>query len=704
MKEKILEILKEETKGQNINEINNKLHLRGMEEITELEDNLKELVTEGVLHMSKNREYMLMSNTKSLKVGKLRINKNGNGFVECEPEDIFVHSNDLNGAINGDFVEVEIKTRLNDPEPEGYIRNILKRDLKNVVGEMVKDKKTLAFKPDDEKLNIAVKLTKESMKGCVEGHKVIISIIKEIGNRTFLGKVEKIIGHKNDPGVDILTIAAKHSIETEFSEDVKRELKNIPDEVCENDLIGRTDLTKEMIFTIDGDDTKDIDDAISVKRDGKNYVLGVHIADVSNYVKVGSALYDSAFSRGTSSYLADTVIPMIPHQLSNGICSLNPEVIRLTISCVMTIDGNGKVISYDIFPSYIKSRKQMTYKNVNKILDENIIPEGYGEFADTLKLMHELSKILRQEKINRGYIDFGIDEAKVIQDENGKAIDIVKRVQGTGEKLIEDFMIAANETVAIHISNLDLPFIYRVHDLPNAEKIEDFSNLIKQMGYQIHTNLNKITPVTMQKLLNEFRDKDEFVILSDMLLRSMKKAIYSTNNIGHFGLASKNYTHFTSPIRRFPDLTVHRLLRTYLFENRIDMETINFNAKYLIDVADHSSETEVNSVEAERDVLDMKMAEYMKSHIGEEYEGIISGVTNFGMFVELDNLIEGLVHISTLDGFYSYVPEMLSLISANKKNKYRIGDRVKIIVTNANKNQGIIDFELVKGEKNGNSK
>lgn len=704
MKEKILEILKEETKGQNINEINNKLHLRGMEEITELEDNLKELVTEGILHMSKNREYMLMSNTKSLKVGKLRINKNGNGFVECEPEDIFVHSNDLNGAINGDFVEVEIKTRLNDPEPEGYIRNVLKRDLKNVVGEMVKDKKTLAFKPDDEKLNIAVKLTKESMKGCVEGHKVIISIIKEIGNRTFLGKVEKIIGHKNDPGVDILTIAAKHSIETEFSEEVKRELKNIPDEVCENDLIGRTDLTKEMIFTIDGDDTKDIDDAISVKRDGKNYVLGVHIADVSNYVKVGSALYDSAFSRGTSSYLADTVIPMIPHQLSNGICSLNPEVIRLTISCVMTIDGNGKVISYDIFPSYIKSRKQMTYKNVNKILDENIIPEGYGEFADTLKLMHELSKILRQEKINRGYIDFGIDEAKVIQDENGKAIDIVKRVQGTGEKLIEDFMIAANETVATHISNMDLPFIYRVHDLPNAEKIEDFSNLIKQMGYQIHTNLNKITPVTMQKLLNEFRDKDEFVILSDMLLRSMKKAIYSTNNIGHFGLASKNYTHFTSPIRRFPDLTVHRLLRTYLFENRIDMETINFNAKYLIDVADHSSETEVNSVEAERDVLDMKMAEYMESHIGEEYEGIISGVTNFGMFVELDNLIEGLVHISTLDGFYTYVPEMLSLISANKKNKYRIGDKVKIIVTNANKNQGIIDFELVKGEKNGNSK
>lgn len=703
MREKILEALKDETKGQDINNINSKIQLKGVEGVKELETALAELVKEGIVHMSKNHEYLLMSNTKSLRVGVLKINKNGNGFVECEPEPVFVHNDDLLGAINGDFVEVEIKTRLSDPNPEGYIRNVLKRDLKTVVGEMVKDKKNLAFKADDEKLNIAVKLTKDSMKGCVEGHKVIVSIIKEIGNRTFLGKVERIIGHKNDPGVDILTIAAKHSIETIFSEAVLNELKNISDTVCENDLIGRTDLTKEMIFTIDGDDTKDIDDAISVKKDGNNYKLGVHIADVSNYVKVGTALYDSAFSRGTSSYLADTVIPMIPHQLSNGICSLNPEVVRLTISCVMTINDAGKVIDYDIFPSYIKSRKQMTYKNVNKILDENKVPKGYEEFVDTLKTMHELAKILRKEKINRGYIDFGIDEAKVIQDKKGRAIDIVKRVQGTGEKLIEDFMIAANETVATHISNMDLPFIYRVHDLPNAEKIEDFCNLIKQLGYQVHTNLNKITPVTMQKLLDEFRDKDEFVILSDMLLRSMKKAIYSTNNIGHFGLASKNYTHFTSPIRRFPDLTVHRLLRTYLFEKRIDLETINFNAKYLIDVAEHSSETEVNSIEAERDVLDMKMAEYMEKHVGEEYDGIISGVTNFGLFVELDNLVEGLVHISTLNGFYTYVPEMLSLISSNKKKKYRIGDKVRIIVTKASKKQGIIDFELV-GDNNGNNK
>ena len=313
--------------------------------------------------------------------------------------------------------------------------------------------------------------------------------------------------------------------------------------------------------------------------------------------------------------------------------------------------------------------------------------------------------ILRQEKVNRGYIDFGIDEAKIIQDENGKAIDVVKRVQGKGEKLIEDFMIAANETVATHINNMDLPFIYRIHDLPNSDKIEDFNNLLTQLGYRLNVKLDKLTPLTMQHILDELRDKEEFGILSDMLLRSMKKAIYSTNNIGHFGLASKNYTHFTSPIRRFPDLTVHRLLRTYLFEKRIDLETINFNAKYLIDVADHSSETEVNAIEAEREVVDMKMAEYMESHINEEFDGIISGVTKFGLFVELDNLIEGLVHISSLDGHYNYVPEYLSLIKNDKSKKYRIGDRVRVRVIKASKENATIDFELIKEEKpHGNKK
>ena len=698
MEEQIIEILKDETKGKTIDEINKELHYKSIKGINDLQTVLDQMTTEGILHKSKKREYILMSNTKTLKCGYIRINRSGNGFVDVENgPDIFVRSENLNGAINNDFVEVDYSTRNN----EAYVIKILKRDLSNLVGEMVSIKNKLVFKPDDDKLNIIVKLTKDSLNQVVEGHKVLVQIIKEIGKRQYLGKIAKIIGHKNDPGVDIIAIALRHGIEVEFSEEVIKELEDIPNVVSENEKVGRKDLTNEMIFTIDGDDTKDIDDAISIKKNNDNYILGVHIADVSHYVKMGSSLYDSAFNRGTSSYLADTVIPMIPHQLSNGICSLNPEVERLTISCVMTINKNGKVIDYDIFPSVIKSRKQMTYKNVNKILEEDIVPEGYEAYVSNLKLMAELAKILRAEKVSRGYIDFGLDEAKIIQDENGKAIDVVKRERGVGENLIEDFMIAANETIATHISNMDLPFIYRVHDVPNSEKIEDFKNLIKQMGYQIHTDLNKITPLTMQKVLNELRDKKEFNILSDMLLRSMKKAIYSTNNIGHFGLALTNYTHFTSPIRRFPDLTVHRLLRTYLFENRIDMETINYNEKYLVDVATNSSETEVAAQEAERDVLDMKMAEYMESHIGEEYDGIISSVTNFGMFVELDNLIEGLVHISTLDGYFEYIPELLSLVSNNKR--YRIGDTVRVVVVSASKESSTIDFELV-GDQNGDKK
>ncbi len=702
MKEKILEILKNETKAKSVTQINEKLGLKKISDIETLENTLEEMVKDGIIHESKKHEFILMQNTKTLKCGRIRINRNGNGFVEIAgQDDVFIRSEFLHGAIDGDFVEVDFVKY--QGELEGRIIKILKRDIKNVVGELIKIKNKLVFKPDNEKLNIVVKLTKESLKQCVEGHKVVVTLIREIGTRMFLGQVTKIIGHKNDPGVDILSIAIRHGIETEFSEAVIKELESIPNEVSAEELKNRRDLTQEMIFTIDGNDTKDIDDAISVEKNNDNYVLGVHIADASNYVKIGSSLYEAAYNRGTSSYLADTVIPMIPHQLSNGICSLNPEVIRLTISCVMTINPQGKVIDYDIFPSYIKSRKQMTYTNVNKILMENIVPEGYELYVDTLKLMNELAHILRAEKISRGYIDFGIDEAKIIQDKNGKAIGVERRERGDGEKLIEDFMIAANETVATHISNMDLPFIYRVHDIPNTEKIEDFKKLIQQMGYKINTNLNKMTPITMQKILDELRDKKEFTILSDMLLRSMKKAIYSTNNIGHFGLALKNYTHFTSPIRRFPDLTVHRLLRTYLFEKRVDLETVNFNQKYLIDVASNSSEAEVAALEAERSVLSMKMAEYMMDHIGEQYTGIISGVTNFGFFVELDNLIQGLVHISTLDGYYEYVPEILSLVREDKGKKYRIGDVVTIVVTAANKENSTIDFEIV-GDKNGDKK
>ena len=700
MEEQIIEILKNEFKGQTIDEINKKLNYKSLEDINKLQEVLDKMTMDGILHKSKKRDYILMQNTKSLKCGTLRVNRSGNGFVNIsDGPDVFIKSEHLNGAINNDFVEIDFSTYKGNEN--AFVIKVLKRNLDNLVGEIIKVKNKLIFKADDEKLDLIIKLTKESSRQLVEGHKVLVKVIRGLGKKEYLGEVVKIIGHKNDPGVDIISIALRHGIETEFNEAVINELKTIPNKVLEEEKIGRKDLTNELIFTIDGDDTKDIDDAISVERNNENYILGVHIADVSHYVLMGTALYDAAYLRGTSSYLADTVIPMIPHQLSNGICSLNPDVERLTISCVMTINPSGKVIDYSIFPSIIKSKKQMTYKNVNKILEENIIPEGYEKYAENLKLMQELASILRAEKESRGYIDFGLDEAKIIQDENGKAIDVVKRDRGIGENLIEDFMIAANETIATHIANMDLPFIYRVHDIPNTEKIEDFKNLIKQMGYQLHTNLNKITPLTMQSILKELKDKKEFSILSDMLLRSMKKAIYSPNNIGHFGLASTNYTHFTSPIRRFPDLTVHRLLRTYLFEKRLDMETINYNQKYLVDVAENSSEREVETAEAERDVLAMKMAEYMESHVGEEYIGIISGVTNFGLFIQLDNLIEGLVHISTLDGYYEYIPELLSLISENKR--YRIGDTVKVKVINASKENSAIDFEIV-GDNNGDKK
>lgn len=700
MKEKILDVLKDIYKAQSVMQINDLLGLTTVEELQELQKNIHDLVESGLLHETRKSEYILISNCKTLMTGEITINRNGNGFLLVEGPDIFIAKENLNGAISGDFVEIDVIKYQNSIE--GKVLKILKRNLDNIVGEIVVKNGKLAFKADDEKKDIKVKIDYDSLKQCVEGHKVLLKIIKEIDTNFYLAKVDKIIGHKNDPGVDIISIALRHNIAIDFSDATIKELEFIPDEVSDADLKDRKDLTNSVIFTIDGADTKDIDDAISIAKEGENYRLGVHIADVSYYVKVGSSLYEDAYMRGTSSYLADTVIPMLPHQLSNGICSLNEGVVRLTLTCDMLINDAGKVIDYDIYPSYIKSRKKMTYHDVNKILEENVIPEGYEPFADDLKLMAKLASILRKEKVSRGYIDFEIDEAKVVQDEAGKAIDIVKRTRGVGENLIEDFMIVANETVAKHITNMDLPFIYRVHDIPSSEKIEDFMNLVKQMEYHINTDMRKLTPLTMQHLLKELKSKKEFSILSSTLLRSMKKAKYSSNNIGHFGLASSCYTHFTSPIRRFPDLTVHRLLRTYCFMHKMDMETINFNAKYLIDVAENSSQTEVNSVEAERDVLDMKMAEYMIDHIGEVYEGMINSVTSFGFFVELENLVEGLVHISTLDGYYIHVPELLSLVNQETKKTYRVGDKVKIIVTAASKDNGTIDFEIAKEDNNGN--
>lgn len=698
MKEEIIKILDNIHEAKTLIEINDLLGLKTVDEYKDLQDAMEELVNTYIVYKSKKDKYLLMKNCPSLKIGKVSINKKGFGFLVLEKEeDIYISKENLNGAIHGDTILVEILNK--GLKPEGKVISIVKRDLNNIVGEIIILDNKMMVKPDDDKLDLKIYLSDETKKNCVEGHKVLVKLTKPLGKKSYIADCIKILGHKDDAGIDILSIAYKYAIYDEFNEEVLKEVEAIPNEVSPSDLENRRDLTNQMIFTIDGDDTKDIDDAISLTYKDGIYTLGVHIADVSNYVLENTALGDEAFNRGTSSYLADTVIPMLPHKLSNGICSLNENVIRLTMSCVMDINNHGDVINYDIFPSYIKSNKKMTYKNVNKILNEDIIPEGYEKYADTLRKMNELAKILRRKKVNRGYIEFDIDEAKVIQDETGKAIDIIKRVQDTGESLIEDFMIAANETVATHISNMDLPFIYRVHGTPSTEKVEDFLNLVKLLGYKINTNINELTPKTMQKLLEELKDKPEFTILSSLLLRSMKKAEYSSTNIGHFGLASRNYTHFTSPIRRFPDLTVHRLLKNYLILKDFSMATIKYLETSLVTIAEHSSEREVASINAERDVLDMKMAEYMESHIGEEYDGIISTVTNFGMFVELDNLIEGLVHISTLKGdYYNYVPELLSLIGKSTKKTYRVGDKVKVKCVRASKENALIDFEII-GDK-----
>lgn len=695
MEEKILDILNEND-ALTVHEIESLLGFKSVDELKELLKVLNNLEDELKVYRTRKDKYMLFEKS-NLRVGKLLANKKGYGFVDIiGDEDVFVSQDNLNGAIDGDKVIVEITSK-KGLKLEGRILRVVERKLKQFVGTVYYKKNKCKIDLDDKKINLDITIDSAYTLGAVSGHKVLVRLLRRIDNHNYTGAIVKILGHKDDPGVDILSIAAKYEIEDEFPSDVIEQLKDIPDRVLDNEYDGRTDLRDQVIFTIDGDDTKDIDDAISIdKLPNGNYKLGVHIADVSYYVKENTPLDSEAYKRGTSVYLANTVIPMLPHQLSNGICSLNPNVDRLAISCVMEINSKGDIVDYDIFESVIKSRIQMTYKKVNKILEQNEIPDGYEPYADKLRQMQELAHILRENKVRKGYIDFEIDEAKIITNESGEAVDVVLRERGTGEKLIEDFMIAANETVATHITYMNYPFIYRVHGEPNEEKINNFLNFINILGYRVHRP-SKITPKSMQILLDELKDVKEYSILSSLLLRSMQKAIYDKNNIGHFGLASKCYTHFTSPIRRYPDTTVHRLLRTYLFNKNIDSDTLKYWDQKLIPLAEHTSERERASVECEREVDDMKMAEYMEKHIGEEYTGIVSGVVSFGMFIELPNKIEGLVRIDDLtDDYYRYDDTTLSLVGNKNKRGYRLGDEVKVIVASASKLNHTIDFKIKK--------
>ena len=698
MREDILEVLGKSDGALSIYDIQDKLSLNTVDQVKELSEELRKLEEDVLIYHSNKNKYMLLEKSQ-LRKGLMRVNKKGFGFVEVEnmDDDIFVSSDNMNGAIHDDIVLVEITSKMHLDRLEGRILKILKRQVTRYIGEINFVKNKGIIKLDDQKVKIEIEVKKEDSMNAVDGHKVVVELGKRINNHKYYGKVVEIIGHKNDPGVDILSIVYKYSINTEFPDDVKEEVAKMPMEVSKEELEGRIDLRDEEIFTIDGDDTKDIDDAISIKLlPNGHYKLGVHIADVSYYVKEGSPLDDEAMERGTSVYLVDRVIPMLPHELSNGICSLNPNVDRLAISCVMEFDSNGKQLDYSIFPSVIKSRIQMTYKKVNSILEKNEIPEGYEPFVKSLRIMHDLAKILRKAKEARGYIDFEVDEAKILVDENCVPTEIVKRDRGTGELLIEDFMIAANECVATHIYFMNLPFIYRVHESPKEEKIRSYLSFIGTLGYQIPGDVKDFKPKTMQKLIKFLEDKPEFKILSSLLLRSMQKAVYKPENLGHYGLASKCYTHFTSPIRRYPDTTVHRLLRTYLFNKNLSQNTLRHWEDKLVYVAEHSSSRERASVDCEREVEDMKMAEYMEKHIGEEYEGMISSVTNFGMFVELDNLIEGLVPIRDMKDFFHYDEERMTLTGERSHVKYTIGERVIVKVVRASKEDKTIDFEVVK--------
>ena len=708
MRDLVLDLLSKEEKAFDSMEIANNLKLTSVSEITSLMEVLQDLEEEMLIYRTRKDKYMLFNNSHLMK-GKINVNRRGYAFVSVEgkDDDYYIDENNINGALNGDIVVIE-PIKGTGKKTEGRVIKVLKEENNLVVGEFNYVNGKPKFTPDDDKLKMEIIIDKDDLDDLVDGHKLQVSIVKEMGNHKYLGKVNKIIGHKNDPGVDILSIMYNYEINDVFSEAVMEEVDKLPLEVSENEIVGRRDLRNEVIFTIDGDDTKDIDDAISIEKKGENYILGVHIADVSYYVKEGTELYKEALDRGTSVYLADRVVPMLPHKLSNGICSLNPNVDRLSVSCVMEIDPTGKVIDHDIFESVIKSRIQMTYKKVNKILNDEEVPEGYAEYVDKLKLMEELAVILRKAKEGRGYLDFDAKEAKIIVDENGKAIDVVLREQGKGENLIEDFMIVANETVASHLFYLNYPSIYRVHEVPDDDKIKDFINQVSFLGINVTGKREFSNPRNLKQLLDQLRDKEEFDILSNMLLRCMRKAEYKDQNLGHYGLGSKCYTHFTSPIRRFPDTTVHNLLRKYIFNEPEPKELnrlIDYYKEILPEIASHSSEKERNAIECERDVDDMKMAEYMEGHIGEEFDGIIDSIMNFGMFICLHNMIEGLVKYDSIKGdYFEYNEEINMLIGKRTGKKYKLGQKVRVRCISASKENSTIDFELVEGEKNGNIK
>ncbi|MBU8580798.1 ribonuclease R [Bacillus paralicheniformis] len=701
--DKLLSFMKEEAyKPLTVQELEEMLEITDSDEYKELVKALVTLEEKGLVVRTRSNRYGLPEKMNLIK-GKVSAHAKGFAFVLPEDsslDDVFIPPSELNTAMNGDTVLVRLSTESGGTKKEGAIIRIIERSIQKIVGTYTETKNFGFVIPDDKKITNDIFIPKHAKNGAVEGHKVVVRLTSyPEGRMSAEGEVIEILGHKNDPGIDILSIIHKHGLPGDFPAEAMEQAGNTPDTIDEKDLEGRRDLRDQTIVTIDGADAKDLDDAVTVtKLKNGHYKLGVHIADVSHYVTEGSPIDQEAYERGTSVYLVDRVIPMIPHRLSNGICSLNPKVDRLTLSCEMLINPQGQVVEHEIFQSVIKTTERMTYSDVNKILvdDDEELKRKYEALVPMFKDMEDLAAILRGKRMERGAVDFDFKEAKVLVDEEGKAKDVVLRERSTAEKLIEEFMLVANETVAEHFHWMNVPFIYRIHEDPDQEKLQRFLEFVTTFGYVVKGTAGSIHPKALQSVLEEVRDRPEEAVISTVMLRSMKQAKYDPQSLGHFGLSTEFYTHFTSPIRRYPDLIVHRLIRTYLIQGKTDEATREKWAEKLPEIAEHTSNMERNAVDAERETDDLKKTEFMLDKIGEEFDGVISSVTNFGMFVELPNTIEGLVHVSFMtDDFYRYDEQHYAMIGERTGNVYRIGDEITVRVVDVNKDERNIDFEIV---------
>ena len=670
------------------------------EQRRELQEVLDELVCDGKIEVSAKGKYS-KAEGKYL-TGIFTAHQRGFGFVTVpgEDEDIFIPEAQVNGAMHLDTVQVAVtKGASSEKRREGSVVKILKRGMEQLVCYYEESKNYGFAVPDNPRFTQDIFIPKEHSMGAVRGHKVVVQITEYGKNgRKPEGKVVEILGHVNDPGTDIMSIVRGYDLPMEFPAKVLKQAERVPDEVSEADMAGRMDLRDWQTVTIDGEDAKDLDDAITLTKENGKYTLGVHIADVTNYVQEHSALDVEALNRGTSVYLVDRVIPMLPHKLSNGICSLNAGENRLALSCIMTIDEKGNVVDHTIAETVIKVDRRMSYNSVKEILEDKDEAERakYEELIPMFELMQELAGILRKKRMSRGSIDFDFPETKIILNEQGKPVDIKPYDRNVATKIIEDFMLIANEIVAQDYFWQELPFVYRTHDNPDGEKIKKLATFINNFGYSIHIGQDEVHPKELQKLLIKIEGTPEEALISRLTLRSMKQAKYTTVSTGHFGLATNYYCHFTSPIRRYPDLQIHRIIKDNL-RGRMDAKKIAHYEKILDDVASHSSKTERRAEEAERETDKLKKVEYMSERIGECFEGVISGVTEWGFYVELPNTIEGLVHVTSLkDDYYHYDERSYELIGETTNHRYKLGQKVKVMVEATDKLLRTIDFCVVE--------